>query len=88
MLKWLKKSFESLENRASSKKLTGFWLVILTTFVVFAGIYNVVECKDLPTNFLYFLIIMLTSVLLLFMVITIESIIQFIKAVRNTETKE
>lgn len=87
MLKWLKRSFADKEDKTSSKRITGFWFVILTTLVVLAGVWNIAQCKDLPTNYLYFLMIMLTAVLLLFMVITTENIIQVVKAIRNNSSK-
>lgn len=87
-MQWLKSSIEDKESKTSGKRLTGFWFVVLTTFIVFAGIHNTYVCNNLPTNYLFFLIIMVTAVLLLFMVITVENIIQILKIIRNKENKE
>ena len=88
MIKWIKLSFQGRDAKTSSKRITGFWFVVLTTLIVFAGIHNIYTCNDLPTNYLYFLGIMVTVVLLLFMVVTFESITDLVRAIRNKDNTD
>lgn len=83
MTNWLKKSFEDYSSKASSKRLTAFWLVALTTLLLLAGIRNIYLARDISVNYLYFIMIMLGALMLLLMVITVENIIQLIKAIRG-----
>lgn len=75
-------------GRPSGRRLTGMWFVILTTLVVFAGIHNIYVCRDLPTNYVYFLLIMVTVVMLYGLVITFDKIIGLIKAIRKIKDDE
>jgi Na+/alanine symporter len=84
-MNWFLSTICDKDGKPSCRRLTGLCFVILTTLVVLSGIHNIYVCKDLPTNYLYFLLIMVIVVMLYGFVITFEKIIEILKVIRNVK---
>ncbi len=89
-INWLKKTFEDNKGNPSSRRTTGFWIIVLTTYAVlwyqyliygFASgkfIVNEYTVTILDANYAL-IMLLLSAALLLFGVITIEALVNLVR---------
>lgn len=90
LINWVKQTFEDLRGKPSSRKITGFWITVLTTYTVVwyqylifgfaSGKWQVNEYTVTILDANYALILLLLSaLLLLFGVITVEALVSLVR---------
>jgi len=104
LINWLKKTFEDSKGNPSSKRTTGFWVTVLFTicnlsyqFIIYefaSGKFPVNEYSITLLDANYYLCLLLAGfILLLFGVVTFESIKSFVRGnntnviIQEKETK-
>lgn len=89
-INWIKKTFEDNKGNPSSRRTTGFWIIVLTTYAVLwyqylifgyaSGKFIVNDHTVVLLDANYALIMLLLSAaLLLFGVITIEALVSLVR---------
>jgi len=96
-INWLRKTFEDSKGVPSSKRVTGFWITVLFTvstlcyqFLIYEfsnGKFPLNEYTTILLDANYYLCLLLAGfILLLFGVVTFESIVSFIRGQKTNIT--